>query len=135
MTSRVASAYAAIAALALMTSGVTSARAVDFCDVNPNRCQYTPSGKGYYYPQGYRLPSETPGLGAGNAASGQAWGCAATDGKAKGWSGGYPNRTSALYGALSACTKYGGQCRIITCSSSIHSAAEARAILFNSTHR
>jgi hypothetical protein len=63
MTSRMSLAYVAIAALALITSGVRAAYALSFCDIYPNRCQYTPSGKGYYYPQGYRLPSEMPGFG------------------------------------------------------------------------
>jgi hypothetical protein len=133
MTSRMSLAYVAIAALALITSGVRAAYALSFCDIYPNRCQYTPSGKGYYYPQGYRLPSEMPGFGAGNGASTQArgsWGCAATDGTAKSGSFGYPNRASAAYGALSQCAKHGGNCRIIGCSSSVHNAYEGRAIFF-----
>ena len=131
MTSRVTLATVAVATLVLMLmlSGVVAGRAaVQNCSVFPERCQYGGNGVNYFYPQGYRMPSSTAG-------SGGAWGCAATDGKAKGWSGGFPNRASALYGALSACAKHGGQCRIITCSSSIHSAAEARATLFGTTHR
>jgi len=131
MTSRMA--YVAIAALALMMSG--AAHALSFCDIYPNRCQYTPSGKGYYYPHGYRLPSEMPGFGAGNAASTQAWGCVATDGKATGGSWGLANRAAASYGALYACARRGGHCHIITCSSSVHNRDEARAILFSSAHR
>jgi hypothetical protein len=106
MTSRMNSAYAAIAALALITSGVRAAYALSFCDIYPNRCQYTPSGKGYYYPHGYRLPSEMPEFGAGNAASTQArgsWGCAATDGTAKSGSFGYPNRASAVRRPFTMC--------------------------------
>src|ERR1700690_1701867 len=108
MTWRMVLACVAMAALALIKSGVRAAYALSFCDIYPNRCQYTPSGKGYYYPHGYRLPSEMPGFGAGNAASTQAWGCAATDGTAKSGSFGYPNRASAAYGALSQCAKHGG---------------------------
>jgi hypothetical protein len=132
MTSRRVMTNGAIAALALMISGVPPARALTFCDIYPNRCQYTPSGKGYYYPQGYRLPSQMPGFGAGagNAASTQAWGCAATDGTAKSGSFGYPNRASAAYGALSQCAKHGGNCRITGCSSSVHNAYEGRAIFY-----
>jgi len=135
MTSRKMMAYRAMAALALMMADVTAARALSFCDIYPNRCQYTPSGKGYYYPHGYRLPSEMPGFGAGNAASTQAWGCAATDGTAKSGSFGYPNRASAAYGALSQCAKHGGNCRIVSCSSSVHNAYEGRAIFFSNAHR
>jgi hypothetical protein len=133
MTSRMVMATMAIAALALMMSG--AAHALSFCDIYPNRCQYTPSGKGYYYPHGYRLPSEMPGFGAGNAASTQAWGCVATDGKATGGSWSLPNRTAASYGALYACARRGGHCHIITCSSSVHNRDEARAILLSSAHR
>jgi hypothetical protein len=128
-------AYVAMAALGMIVSDVNAARALSFCDIYPDRCQYTPSGKGYYYPHGYRLPSETPAFGAGNAASNQAWGCAATDGKATGGSWSFPNRASATYGALSACAKHGGNCRIVSCSSSVHNAYEARAILFITAHR
>ena len=53
-------AWVAIATLGLIISNVSVGRALTFCDIYPNRCQYTPSGKGYYYPLGYRLPSETP---------------------------------------------------------------------------
>ena len=75
MTARMVMAYVAIAALALITSGVRAAYALSFCDIYPNRCQYTPSGKGYYYPQGYRLPSEMPGLPAGHSIPSRAgWG-------------------------------------------------------------
>ena len=135
MTSRMTWAYVAMAALGMIVSDVNAARALSFCDIYPDRCQYTPSGKGYYYPHGYRLPSETPGFGAGNAVSNQAWGCAATDGKATGGSWSFPNRASATYGALSACAKHGGNCRIVSCSSSVHNAYEARAILFITAHR
>ena len=132
MSSRLAMAYAAIAALALMISG--AAHALTFCDIYPNRCQYTPSGKGYYYPHGYRLPSEMPGFGAGSAASTQVWGCLATGGAGRGRSWGYPNRLSASYSALSACAKRGTGCRIISCNPSVHSNYESYAA-FHNMHR
>jgi hypothetical protein len=127
--------WVAITVLGLIILDMRAARALTFCDIYPNRCQYTPSGKGYYYPHGYRLPSEMPGFGAGagNAAGTQAWGCIATDGKATGGSWSLPNRTSASYGALFACARHGGRCHIVSCSSSVHNRDEARAI-FNA-HR
>jgi hypothetical protein len=132
VTSRMDFAWVAIAVLGLIILDMRAARALSFCDIYPNRCQYTPSGKGYYYPQGYRLPSQMPGFGAGagNAASAQVWGCAATDGTAKSGSFGYPNRASAAYSALSQCAKHGGSCRITGCSSSVHNIYEARAIFY-----
>jgi hypothetical protein len=122
-------AWVAIATLGLIISNVSVGRALTFCDIYPNRCQYTPSGKGYYYPLGYRLPSETPGFGRGNVASGQAWGCVATDGRNSGRSWGMPNRSAASYGALLGCTKLGGQCHVVSCSASIRSRYEAHAVL------
>jgi hypothetical protein len=138
MTSRMNLAYVAIAALALITSDVSAARALSFCDIYPQRCRYSPSGRGYYYPQGQRMPEGLePAFiernGTSNAASTQArgsWGCAATNGTAKSGSFGYPNRASAAYGALSQCAKHGGNCRIIACSSSVHNAYEGRAIFY-----
>jgi hypothetical protein len=130
MTSRMNLAYVAMAAVALMMSDVTAARALHFCDIYPNRCQYSASGKGYYYPLGYRMPST-----AGTANSTAAWGCVATDGKiARGRSWGFPNRLSATYGALSACAKRGTSCRLISCNPSIHSNYESYAA-FGNVHR
>ena len=134
MTSRMNLAYAAVAALALITSGFRAAYALSFCDIYPNRCQYTPSGKGYYYPQGYRLPSEMPGFGAGNAATTQArgsWGCAATNGKTTGRSWSLPSRAAAAEGALIGCSRgnTGGNCRVVMCSASVRTRDEAHAIL------
>ena len=135
MTLRMDFAWVAIAALGLFVSYVSAARALDFCDVNPDRCRYSPSGKGYYYPRGQPMPQglepafvERNGT-TGTAASGQAWGCAASDGKVKSWSARYPNRASAVYGAMAVCAKYGGRCRIVACSSSIHSQADARVLI------
>jgi hypothetical protein len=131
MTSRMNSAYVAIAALALMMSGVSAARAAtQFCDIYPERCQYSGNGVYYYYPQGYRV-----GSAGGSATNGAAWGCVATDGKATGGSWSLPNRAAASYGALYACARRGGHCHVITCSSSVHNRYEARAILFSTAHR
>ena len=79
MTSRMNLAYVAIAALALMISDVSAARALSFCDIYPQRCRYSPSGRGYYYPQGQRMPEGLePAFiernGTGNAARGPAVG-------------------------------------------------------------
>jgi hypothetical protein len=131
MTSRMNSTYAAIAALALMMSGVSAARAAtQFCDIYPERCQYSGNGVYYYYPQGYRV-----GSAGRSATNGAAWGCVATDGKATGGSWSLPNRAAASYGALYACARRGGHCHVITCSSSVHNRDEARAILFSTAHR
>jgi hypothetical protein len=129
--SRMNLAYVAIAALALMMSGVSAARAAtQFCDIYPERCQYSGNGVYYYYPQGYRV-----GSAGGSSTNGAAWGCVATDGKATGGSWSLPNRAAASYGALYACARRGGHCHIITCSSSVHNRDEARAILFSTAHR
>jgi hypothetical protein len=131
MTSRMNLAYVAIAALALMMSGVSAARAAtQFCDIYPERCQYSGNGVYYYYPQGYRV-----GSAGRSATNGAAWGCVATDGKATGGSWSLPSRAAASYGALYACARRGGHCHIITCSSSVHNRDEARAILFSTAHR
>lgn len=130
---------AAMAAAALTIADVNAARALTFCDIYPERCRYSPSGRGYYYPQGRPMPQGLePAFiernGTGNAARGS-WGCGATDGKARGRSWGFPNKASATYGALSGCAKYSTHCRIISCSPSIHSSYEANAIFFSSAHR
>src|SRR5580692_3020020 len=52
--------YAAMAALALMISDVSAARAATkFCDIYPARCQYSGDAVNYYYPLGYRMPGST----------------------------------------------------------------------------
>ena len=130
MTARMVLAYVAIAALALMLSGIVAARAaVQNCSIYPERCQYGANGVYYFYPQGYRMPS-TSGSASGSAA----WGCLATDGQARGRSWGYPNRLSASYSALSACTKRSTRCRIISCNPSVHSNSESYAT-FHNMHR
>ena len=113
MTTRMNLAYVAMAALTLMISGGSAARAAtQFCDIYPERCQYSGNGEYYYYPQGYRVGS------AGTASGGGTWGCAATNGRTTGRSWGYPSRVAAAYSALSGCTtgQYRRDCRIIRCS-------------------
>ena len=143
MTSRMNLAFVAIAALALITSDVSAARALTFCDIYPQRCRYSPSGRGYYYPQGQRMPEGLePAFsernGTGNAARGPAWGCAATEGTSRrpvSW--GYPSRAAAASSALEACTRgsTGGSCRVIGCSSGVRSREEAGARWPRTAHR
>jgi hypothetical protein len=131
MTARVDLAFVAMAALALMLSGVVAARAaVQNCSIYPERCQYGANGVYYFYPQGYRMPVP----GAATPTNRAAWGCLATDGQARGRSWGYPNRLSASYSALSACAKSSTRCRIITCNPSVHSNYESYAT-FHNMHR
>src|SRR5579862_5397506 len=114
MTSRKIMIYVAMAALALIISGVSTARAATkFCDIYPERCQYSGNGVNYYYPLGYRVgPAGTP--------SGT-WGCAATDGKMTARTWGYPSRAAATDGVLTGCREHnsGGTCRVVSCSASV----------------
>jgi hypothetical protein len=134
---------AATAAAALTMADVSAARALTFCDIYPQRCRYSPSGRGYYYPQGQRMPEGLePAFiernGTRNAARGPAWGCAATDGTSRRpVSRGYPSRAAAASSALEACTRgsTGGSCRIIGCSSGVKSREEARALWLRAAHR
>jgi hypothetical protein len=143
MTLRMEFAWVAIAALGLIMSDLSAARALSFCDVNPDRCRYSPSGKGYYYPRGLPMPQgldpafvERPRTA--NAASGQAWGCAATDGTSRvpaAW--GYASRAAAVAGAIEACQRgsTSGSCRIVGCRSGVRSRDEARALWLHTSHR
>ena len=136
-------AWAAIAVLGLIIADVNAVRALNFCDIYPQRCRYSPSGRGYYYPQGQPMPEGlSPAFvertGTGNVASGQAWSCAATDGTSRhpgSW--GYPSRAAAADGALDACKRgsAGGTCRIIGCRSGVKSRDQARAIWLHTTSR
>jgi len=135
MTSRKNLAFMAIAALALITLDVSAARALSFCDIYPERCRYSPSGRGYYYPQGRPMPQGLePAFiernGTGNAAHGS-WGCAATNGKTTGRSWSLPSRAAAAEGALIGCSRAntGGNCRVVMCSASVRTRDEAHAIL------
>jgi hypothetical protein len=52
--------YVAMATSALMISDAGAARAATkFCDIYPERCQYSGNGVNYYYPLGYRMPGST----------------------------------------------------------------------------
>lgn len=59
-----------------------------------------------------------------------AWGCGATDGKVKGKSWNYRNRTAASYRALAECSRKTtqGRCRVVSCLPSVHTSYEAVAI-------
>ena len=130
MTARMVLAYVAMAALALMLSGVSAARAAtQFCDIYPERCQYSGNGVHYYYPQGYRVGSA--GAPAGT------WGCAATDGKMTARTWGYPSRAAAADGVLTGCRERNsaGTCRVISCSASVRTRDEAHALLSDHAHR
>jgi hypothetical protein len=124
MTARMVLASMAMAALALMLSGVVAAHAaVENCSVYPERCQYGANGVYYFYPNGYRVPGSTAA-----PRSGAAWGCAATDGRVRSGSWGYPNRLAASESALSRCAMRGTSCRILICRPSIRNSDEAHAI-------
>lgn len=130
----------AMAALALIMADATTARAViQICDVMPSRCYYGSDGRFYYTPPGHPMPdfTKTPRGGAAQSPNKAAWGCFATDGKARGRSWGFPNRASALYGALSQCTKIStrGSCRVVGCRPSIHTNYESQAIWLTGMHR
>jgi hypothetical protein len=130
MTSRKIMIYLAMAALALIISGVSAARAAtQFCDIYPERCQYSGNGVYYYYPQGYRVGS------AGTA--GGTWGCAATDRKITARTWGYPSRAAAAEAVLTGCRERNGAgaCRVVSCSASVRTRNEAHAILSDHAHR
>jgi hypothetical protein len=132
MTLRRALAYVATAVLTLMLSGVSAARAAtQFCDIYPERCQYSGNGVYYYYPQGYRVGS------AGTSSAGGSWGCAATNRKSTGRSWGAPSRAVAADNALTGCRQgnTGETCRVVSCSPSVRTRDEAHAILSDHAHR
>jgi len=87
------------------------------CIGGPWRCHYGAEGRLHW---GARAPDP-------NRA---AWGCGATDGKAKGRSWAFPNRAAASYAALAACNGRSVQktCRLLSCRTSVHSQFEAQAI-------
>jgi hypothetical protein len=125
MTARMVMAYVAMATSVLMVSDIRTARALHFCDIYPERCQYSPSGKGYYYPEGYRVGS------AGTPSAGGTWGCAATDRKTTARTWGAPSRAVAAENALTGCRQVNtsGTCRVVSCSASVRTRDEAHAIL------
>src|SRR5580704_18593432 len=113
----------AMAALALMIADVSAARAATkFCDIYPERCQYSGNGVNYYYPLGYRMPGSTAGA---------AWGCRATNGKGSGRSWGFASRAEAADGALTGCRRLNNAeaCRVVSCSPAVGTREEAHAVL------
>ena len=126
MTSRKIMIYVAMAALALIISGVSAARAAtQFGDIYPERCQYSGNGVYYYYPQGYRVGS------AGTSSAGGTWGCAATNGRTMGRSWSAPSRAVTAENAITGCRNgnTGGNCRVVSCSGSVRTRDEAHAVL------
>lgn len=155
MTLRIDWACAAMAALALIMTGAATAHAAvqisdgwvsdeppgyrtpdstatprtritqsTYCDINPLRCRYNPNGRKYYWTRDRRMPGSA---GTPNRA---AWGCGATDGKVRGRSWNFSNRTAASYRALSECSRKttSARCHIVSCRPSVHSSYEAIAI-------
>lgn len=93
------------------------------CIGGPWRCHYGAEGRLHW----------------GSVSNGNrvAWGCGATDGRARGRSWSFPNRAAASYGALAACNRSSVQktCRLISCRTSVHSSYEAQAIWGPGAHR
>lgn len=147
MTLRVNLACAAMAALALIITSVTTvSAAVQISD-----------GRVSYESPGYRMPGSTGTprtrvaqsrncfvgpwrcrygaegrlhLGRVPDSNRAAWGCGATDGRVKGKSWNYSNRAAASYRALAACSNKttSGRCHIVSCRPSVHNSDEAIAI-------
>jgi hypothetical protein len=133
MTSRMHLTYVAMAALALLIADVAAARAaMRLCNAQPWLCRYSSDGRQYFHVEGSRMP-----ISNARSSTGAAWGCGATDGKATGRSWGFPNKASASYRALSACTARSTQasCHIVSCSPSVHSYYEAHVTWFTDAQR
>lgn len=136
MTLRMKLAYTAMAALALIIADVAAAyAATKICDVMPWRCRYMPDGRNYYWTPDHHMPAygaAPSARSAGAATDSHAWGCGATDGKARGRSWGFTNKTAASYRALSECAKRSanGSCHVVSCSASVHSYSEAQVAWF-----
>lgn len=140
MTLRIDWACAAMATLGLLASDVKTARAVvQICDVMPSRCYYKSDGGWYYTPPGYRMPDFTgtprsravrsPRNNTIRSHERAAWGCGAMSRESRQHSWGFPNRAAASHHALAECAKHStGTCRLLGCSSSVHSQSEAQAI-------
>ena len=57
MTRPISLMHVAMVAAVLMVSDAGATRAATkFCDIYPERCQYSGDGINYYYPLGYRMP-------------------------------------------------------------------------------
>jgi len=137
MTLRMNLAYVALAALALLLADVATVRAaMVLCNAQPWKCRYSSDGRQYFhYGAGSRVSVSTATSSTGAATSGQAWGCGATDGTARGRSWNFSNKAAASYRALSECAKRSAHCHIISCSASVHNYDEAQATLFGSAQR
>ena len=60
MTRRMSFMHVAMATSVLMILDAEAARAATkFCDIYPERCQYSGDAVNYYYPLGYRMPGST----------------------------------------------------------------------------
>ena len=130
MTLRMDLAYVALAALALLIADVAAAHAaMRLCNAQPWLCRYSSDGRQYFHVEGSRTAA------GGAATSGQAWGCGATDGTARGRSWNFSNKAAASYRALSECAKRSPHCHIVSCSASIHNYDEAQATLFGGAQR
>src|SRR5215469_91894 len=109
-------AYAAMAALALIFSDVAAAPAAGvqtLCNAQPERCRYASNGVQYFYHTGKAMPTGVEGPHPAGT-----WGCAATDGTAKGRTWGFSNQAAASHLALSICERRSTSqsCRIVSCS-------------------
>lgn len=128
MTLRMNLTCAAMAAAALILSDIAAAHAsMRLCNAQPERCRYASNGAQYFYPTGRRMPTGVEGPhGTGT------WGCAATDGVAKGRTWGFGNQAAASHLALSICERRSANqsCRIVSCSSKVATSADAYAIFF-----
>jgi hypothetical protein len=128
MTLRINLTYAATAAVVLILSDIAAAHAaMRLCNAQPERCRYASNGRQYFYPTGRAMPTGVEGpAGAGT------WGCAATDGTAKGRTWGFRNQAAASHLALSICERRstGQSCRIVSCSAKVATSADAYATFF-----
>jgi hypothetical protein len=130
MTLRMNLTYAVMAALALVVTDVARAHAAGvqtLCNAQPERCRYASNGTQYFYPTGRRMPTGVEGPHPAGT-----WGCAATDGTAKGRTWGFSNQAAASHLALSICERRSANqsCRIVSCSAKVQTSADAYATFF-----
>ena len=130
MTLRMNLTCAAMAALALVLAEVATVHAAGvqtLCNAQPERCRYASNGTQYFYPTGRRMPTGVEGPSGGGS-----WGCAATDGTARGRTWGFSNQGAASHLALSICERRSAKqsCRIVSCSSKVKTSADAYATFF-----
>jgi len=130
MTLRTSLGFAAMAALALVVSGVTTVHAVvQICDVMPERCYYGSDGRWYYTPPPYPVPDFTraPHSRANRAVrSHGGWGCAYNSSAGVGRVWGGASKEEARIQTMHSCTvRSFKQCRIIGCSANVYSKEDA----------